>query len=126
MSRWCWKNVADKLAQCKVATNLLFVKYTISVTCSQRGLPVMFLNILPGHRAVYIGVHVPFSRESRRRHRHRGHRHHHRRRKDKDSDREDGRESPSYGKESGKFSIQFKVPSWKVFFCLFLFFNISV
>lgn len=57
----------------------------------------MFLNLLLGHRAVYIGVHVPFSKESRRRHRHRGHKHHHRRRKDKESDKEDGRESPSYG-----------------------------
>uniref|UniRef100_A0A8D1QBB3 Anion exchange protein n=1 Tax=Sus scrofa TaxID=9823 RepID=A0A8D1QBB3_PIG len=60
---------------------------------------------LESHRAVYIGVHVPFSRESRRRHRHRGHRHHHRRRKDKDSDREDGRESPSYDTPSQR--VQF-------------------
>ncbi|XP_051062766.1 sodium bicarbonate cotransporter 3 isoform X6 [Phodopus roborovskii] len=51
---------------------------------------------LESHRAVYVGVHVPFSKESRRRHKHRGHKHHHRRRKDKDSDKEDGRESPSY------------------------------
>ena len=58
----------------------------------------VFLNLLLGHRAVYIGVHVPFSKESRRRHRHRGHKHHHRRREDKESDKEDGRESPSYGK----------------------------
>lgn len=52
------------------------------------------------HRAVYIGVHVPFGRESRRRHRHRGHRHH-RKKKDRDSEegKEDGRESPSYGWE---------------------------
>ncbi|XP_028435569.1 sodium bicarbonate cotransporter 3 isoform X2 [Perca flavescens] len=48
---------------------------------------------LESHRAVYIGVHVPLGRESRRRHRHRGHRHH-RRRRDRE-DREDGRESPS-------------------------------
>uniref|UniRef100_A0A087YMA1 Anion exchange protein n=1 Tax=Poecilia formosa TaxID=48698 RepID=A0A087YMA1_POEFO len=48
----------------------------------------------PGHRAVYVGVHVPLGRQSRRRHRHRGHRHH-RRRRDRD-DHEDGRESPSY------------------------------
>ncbi|PWA20718.1 hypothetical protein CCH79_00019785 [Gambusia affinis] len=47
-----------------------------------------------GHRAVYVGVHVPLGRQSRRRHRHRGHRHH-RRRRDRD-DREDGRESPAY------------------------------
>lgn len=63
----------------------------------------MFLNHLLGHRAVYIGVHVPFSKESRRRHRHRGHKHHHRRRKDKESDKEDGRESPSYGKRKQVF-----------------------
>uniref|UniRef100_A0A8C4YRL9 Anion exchange protein n=1 Tax=Gopherus evgoodei TaxID=1825980 RepID=A0A8C4YRL9_9SAUR len=53
---------------------------------------------LESHRAVYIGVHVPFGKEGRRRHRHRGHRHH-RRRKEKETDREDGRESPSYGKK---------------------------
>ncbi|XP_036926637.1 sodium bicarbonate cotransporter 3 isoform X9 [Sturnira hondurensis] len=60
---------------------------------------------LESHRAVYIGVHVPFSKESRRRHRHRGHKHHHRRRKDKESDREDGRESPSYDTPSQR--VQF-------------------
>uniref|UniRef100_G3TZT4 Anion exchange protein n=1 Tax=Loxodonta africana TaxID=9785 RepID=G3TZT4_LOXAF len=60
---------------------------------------------LESHRAVYIGVHVPFSRESRRRHRHRGHKHHHRRRKDKESDKEDGRESPSYDTPSQR--VQF-------------------
>uniref|UniRef100_A0A8D0CRD4 Anion exchange protein n=1 Tax=Sander lucioperca TaxID=283035 RepID=A0A8D0CRD4_SANLU len=48
---------------------------------------------LESHRAVYVGVHVPLGRESRRRHRHRGHRHH-RKRRDR-ADREDGRESPS-------------------------------
>ncbi|XP_060104794.1 sodium bicarbonate cotransporter 3 isoform X4 [Heteronotia binoei] len=50
---------------------------------------------LESHRAVYIGVHVPFGKQGRRRHRHRGHKHH-RRRKEKENDREDGRESPSY------------------------------
>ncbi|PNI73737.1 SLC4A7 isoform 10 [Pan troglodytes] len=60
---------------------------------------------LESHRAVYIGVHVPFSKESRRRHRHRGHKHHHRRRKDKESDKEDGRESPSYDTPSQR--VQF-------------------
>ncbi|XP_062425330.1 sodium bicarbonate cotransporter 3 isoform X5 [Rhea pennata] len=50
---------------------------------------------LESHRAVYIGVHVPFGKQGRRRHRHRGHRHH-RRKKEKETDREDGRESPSY------------------------------
>lgn len=60
---------------------------------------------LESHRAVYVGVHVPFSKESRRRHKHRGHKHHHRRRKDKDSDREDGRESPSYDTPSQR--VQF-------------------
>ncbi|KAM9404551.1 sodium bicarbonate cotransporter 3-like isoform 4-T5 [Salvelinus alpinus] len=50
---------------------------------------------LESHRAVYVGVHVPLGRETKRRHhRHRGHRHH-RKRRDR-SDREDGRESPSY------------------------------
>ncbi|XP_069392912.1 sodium bicarbonate cotransporter 3-like isoform X8 [Paralichthys olivaceus] len=45
---------------------------------------------LESHRAVYVGVHVPLGRQSRRRHRHRGHRHHRKRR-----DREDGRDSPT-------------------------------
>ncbi|XP_042696302.2 sodium bicarbonate cotransporter 3 isoform X15 [Chrysemys picta bellii] len=59
---------------------------------------------LESHRAVYIGVHVPFGKEGRRRHRHRGHRHH-RRRKEKETDREDGRESPSYDTPSQR--VQF-------------------
>ena len=47
---------------------------------------------------MYVGVHVPLGRESKRRHRHRGHKHH-RKRKERDSEegKEDGRESPSYG-----------------------------
>ncbi|XP_075778112.1 sodium bicarbonate cotransporter 3 isoform X8 [Pelodiscus sinensis] len=59
---------------------------------------------LESHRAVYIGVHVPFGKEGRRRHRHRGHRHH-RRRKERETDREDGRESPSYDTPSQR--VQF-------------------
>lgn len=56
------------------------------------------INVSPGHRAVYVGVHVPLGRESKRRHRHRGHRHH-RKKKERGSDenKEDGRESPTYG-----------------------------
>ncbi|XP_041039470.1 sodium bicarbonate cotransporter 3-like isoform X3 [Carcharodon carcharias] len=58
------------------------------------------------HRAVYIGVHVPLGRQSRRRHRHRGHKHHHRKKgKDKESDKDDGRESPSYDTPSQR--VQF-------------------
>ncbi|XP_053183336.1 sodium bicarbonate cotransporter 3-like [Scomber japonicus] len=45
---------------------------------------------LESHRAVYVGVHVPLGRQSRRRHRHRGHRHHRKRR-----DRCDRDESPT-------------------------------
>uniref|UniRef100_A0A4W5QCF9 Solute carrier family 4 member 7 n=1 Tax=Hucho hucho TaxID=62062 RepID=A0A4W5QCF9_9TELE len=56
----------------------------------------------PGHRAVYVGVHVPLGRETKRRH-HRRHRHH-RKRRDR-SDREDGRESPSYDTPSQR--VQF-------------------
>uniref|UniRef100_A0A672FZM3 Solute carrier family 4 member 7 n=1 Tax=Salarias fasciatus TaxID=181472 RepID=A0A672FZM3_SALFA len=58
------------------------------------------------HRAVYVGVHVPLGRESKRRHRHRGHRHH-RKKKEKDSDegKEDGRESPTYDTPSQR--VQF-------------------
>lgn len=59
---------------------------------------------LESHRAVYVGVHVPLGRESRRRHhRHRGHRHH-RKRRDR-SDRDDGRESPTYDTPSQR--VQF-------------------
>ncbi|XP_027863731.1 sodium bicarbonate cotransporter 3-like isoform X2 [Xiphophorus couchianus] len=58
---------------------------------------------LESHRAVYVGVHVPLGRQSRRRHRHRGHRHH-RRRRDRD-DCEDGRESPAYDTPSQR--VQF-------------------
>ena len=48
-----------------------------------------------GHRAVYVGVHVPLGRESRRRHRHRGHKHH-RKKKEKDEEgKADGRDSPT-------------------------------
>uniref|UniRef100_A0A8B9K177 Solute carrier family 4 member 7 n=1 Tax=Astyanax mexicanus TaxID=7994 RepID=A0A8B9K177_ASTMX len=47
--------------------------------------------------AVYVGVHVPLGKESRRRHRHRGHRHHRKRNRERDSDLEAGeRESPTY------------------------------
>ncbi|XP_030214586.1 sodium bicarbonate cotransporter 3 isoform X2 [Gadus morhua] len=49
---------------------------------------------LESHRAVYVGVHVPMGRQSRRRHRHRGNKHH-RKRRERSSDHEDGRESPS-------------------------------
>ncbi|XP_052473933.1 sodium bicarbonate cotransporter 3 isoform X9 [Carassius gibelio] len=59
---------------------------------------------LESHRAVYVGVHVPFGRQSRRRHRHRGHKHH-RKRKDRGCDREDGRESPVYDTPSQR--VQF-------------------
>ncbi|XP_056330649.1 sodium bicarbonate cotransporter 3 isoform X2 [Danio aesculapii] len=59
---------------------------------------------LESHRAVYVGVHVPLGRQSRRRHRHRGHKHH-RKRKDRGSEREDGRESPTYDTPSQR--VQF-------------------
>ncbi|XP_039977170.1 sodium bicarbonate cotransporter 3-like isoform X8 [Xiphias gladius] len=61
---------------------------------------------LESHRAVYVGVHVPLGRESKRRHRHRGHKHH-RKKKDRDSEegKEDGRESPSYDTPSQR--VQF-------------------
>ncbi|XP_036414157.1 sodium bicarbonate cotransporter 3 isoform X4 [Colossoma macropomum] len=59
---------------------------------------------LESHRAVYVGVHVPLGRQSRRRHRHRGHRHH-RKRRERESDREDGRESPTYDTPSQR--VQF-------------------
>uniref|UniRef100_A0A3B3V3I9 Anion exchange protein n=1 Tax=Poecilia latipinna TaxID=48699 RepID=A0A3B3V3I9_9TELE len=61
---------------------------------------------LESHRAVYVGVHVPFGRGSKRRHRHRERRHH-RKKKDRDCEegKEDGRESPSYDTPSQR--VQF-------------------
>ncbi|XP_029928334.1 sodium bicarbonate cotransporter 3 isoform X2 [Myripristis murdjan] len=59
---------------------------------------------LESHRAVYVGVHVPLGRQSRRRHRHRGHRHH-RKRRERSEEREDGRDSPSYDTPSQR--VQF-------------------
>ncbi|XP_024154211.1 sodium bicarbonate cotransporter 3 isoform X10 [Oryzias melastigma] len=61
---------------------------------------------LESHRAVYVGVHVPFGRGTKRRHRHRGHKHH-RKRKERDSEegKDDGRESPSYDTPSQR--VQF-------------------
>ncbi|XP_059206639.1 sodium bicarbonate cotransporter 3-like isoform X10 [Centropristis striata] len=61
---------------------------------------------LESHRAVYVGVHVPLGRESKRRHRHRGHKHH-RKKKERDSEegKEDGRESPTYDTPSQR--VQF-------------------
>ncbi|KAM4028947.1 sodium bicarbonate cotransporter 3 isoform 4-T4 [Anomaloglossus baeobatrachus] len=59
---------------------------------------------LESHRAVYIGVHVPLGRQSRRRHKHRGHRHH-RRRREKENDKDDGRESPNHDTPSQR--VQF-------------------
>ncbi|XP_051247546.1 sodium-driven chloride bicarbonate exchanger isoform X4 [Dicentrarchus labrax] len=61
---------------------------------------------LESHRAVYVGVHVPLGRESKRRHRHRGHRHHRKKReRDFEEGKEDGRESPTYDTPSQR--VQF-------------------
>ena len=35
VSKCCWKNGADRLAQCKVATNLQFVKSAIFEKCNK-------------------------------------------------------------------------------------------
>ncbi|KAJ3597722.1 hypothetical protein NHX12_001239 [Muraenolepis orangiensis] len=59
---------------------------------------------LESHRAVYVGVHMPMGRQSRRRHRHRGNKHH-RKRRERSSEREDGRESPTYDTPSQR--VQF-------------------
>ncbi|XP_073769384.1 sodium-driven chloride bicarbonate exchanger isoform X2 [Danio rerio] len=59
---------------------------------------------LEGHRTLYIGVHVPLGRRTRRRHRHHGHRHR-KRSRERDSGVEDGRESPSYNTPSQR--VQF-------------------
>ncbi|XP_067353504.1 sodium bicarbonate cotransporter 3-like isoform X6 [Channa argus] len=61
---------------------------------------------LESHRAVYVGVHLPLGRESKRRHRHRGHKYR-RKKKGRDSEeaKEDGRDSPSYDTPSQR--VQF-------------------
>uniref|UniRef100_A0A6Q2YKY4 Anion exchange protein n=1 Tax=Esox lucius TaxID=8010 RepID=A0A6Q2YKY4_ESOLU len=58
-----------------------------------------------GHRAVYVGVHVPLGRENKRRHHRRGHKHH-RKRRDREEEREDeDREDSSYDTPSQR--VQF-------------------
>uniref|UniRef100_A0AAY4BZT3 Anion exchange protein n=1 Tax=Denticeps clupeoides TaxID=299321 RepID=A0AAY4BZT3_9TELE len=59
---------------------------------------------LEGHRTLYIGVHVPLGRKTRRRHRHHGHRHR-KRSRERDSGLYDGRESPTYNTPSQR--VQF-------------------
>uniref|UniRef100_A0A8D0DDM6 Anion exchange protein n=1 Tax=Sander lucioperca TaxID=283035 RepID=A0A8D0DDM6_SANLU len=63
------------------------------IICSQSKAVCCMLS--PGHRTLYIGVHVPLGRRSHRRHRHHGHRHR-KRSKERDSTADDGRESPSH------------------------------
>nr|XP_029513759.1 sodium bicarbonate cotransporter 3-like isoform X4 [Oncorhynchus nerka] len=57
---------------------------------------------LESHRAVYVGVHVPLGRESKRRHHGRGHKHH-RKRREQEEDREE--EDPTYDTPSQR--VQF-------------------
>uniref|UniRef100_A0A3B1JS44 Anion exchange protein n=1 Tax=Astyanax mexicanus TaxID=7994 RepID=A0A3B1JS44_ASTMX len=59
---------------------------------------------LEGHKTLYIGVHVPLGRRTRRRHRHHGHRHR-KRSRERDSGVGDGRESPAYDTPSQR--VQF-------------------
>lgn len=46
---------------------------------------------------MYVGVHVPLGRESKRRHRHRGHKQRKKKNRDSEEGKEDGRDSPTYG-----------------------------
>ncbi|XP_025757863.1 sodium bicarbonate cotransporter 3 isoform X12 [Oreochromis niloticus] len=57
------------------------------------------------HRAVYVGVHVPLGRESKRRHRHRGHKQRKKKNRDSEEGKEDGRDSPTYDTPSQR--VQF-------------------
>ncbi|XP_055731869.1 sodium bicarbonate cotransporter 3-like isoform X7 [Salvelinus fontinalis] len=57
---------------------------------------------LESHRAVYVGVHVPLGRASKRRHHRRGHKHH-RKRREREEDREE--EDPTYDTPSQR--VQF-------------------
>eukprot|EP00063_Salmo_salar_P068197 XP_014043032.1 PREDICTED: sodium bicarbonate cotransporter 3-like [Salmo salar] len=54
---------------------------------------------LESHRAVYVGVHVPLGRESKRRHHRRGHKHHRKRREREEDHEEEDREDPTYGNQ---------------------------
>lgn len=63
---------------------------------SQKSL-MLSAALFPGHRTLYIGVHVPLGRRSHRRHRHHGHRHR-KRSKERDSTADDGRESPLHSR----------------------------
>ncbi|XP_061530642.1 sodium bicarbonate cotransporter 3-like isoform X4 [Phycodurus eques] len=58
---------------------------------------------LESHRALYVSIHVPLGRHSRRRHRHRGHRHE--QRKQDCPEQEDACEPPSYDTPSQR--VQF-------------------
>ncbi|KAM9420053.1 sodium bicarbonate cotransporter 3-like isoform 7-T9 [Salvelinus alpinus] len=58
---------------------------------------------LESHRAVYVGVHVPLGRASKRRHHRRGHKHH-RKRREREEDREE-EEDPTYDTPSQR--VQF-------------------
>uniref|UniRef100_A0A674BX15 Anion exchange protein n=1 Tax=Salmo trutta TaxID=8032 RepID=A0A674BX15_SALTR len=60
---------------------------------------------LESHRAVYVGVHVPLGRESKRRHHRRGHKHHRKRREREEDHEEEDREDPTYDTPSQR--VQF-------------------
>ncbi|XP_041738826.1 sodium bicarbonate cotransporter 3 isoform X5 [Coregonus clupeaformis] len=60
---------------------------------------------LESHRAVYVGVHVPLGRESKRRHHRRGHKHHRKRREREEDREEEDREDPTYDTPSQR--VQF-------------------
>ena len=60
--------------------------------------------VSPGHRTLYIGVHVPLGRKSHRRHRHHGGHNKNSRKRSKERESGvdgDGRESPSHSKSMG-------------------------
>ncbi|XP_055750719.1 sodium bicarbonate cotransporter 3-like isoform X2 [Salvelinus fontinalis] len=60
---------------------------------------------LESHRAVYVEVHVPLGRESKRRHHRRGHKHHRKRREREEDHEEEDREDPTYDTPSQR--VQF-------------------
>lgn len=78
-------------------------KSSPSVSWSSSDFLFVYLFPNEGHRTLFIGVHVPLGgRKSHRRHRHRGHKHR-KRDRERDSGAEDGRESPSFGKNLSCF-----------------------
>lgn len=90
-------------------------------------IPWILSASIQGHRAVYVGVHVPLGKENRHRRRHRGHRHHRRRTKERESEQDAGeRECLAQGRPRLRAYTQFLVISQPLVSQVFHFQLISV